>query len=892
MVGGKEAVNRRGCHTREAMTTERDRPIASESAPSAEQGLSADQLRTLQAVSADVAAAMEPAQLAQRLVGELHNRFGYELPSTYFLDPETGMLRLAAQIGYVNPIVEIPRGRGVAGRVLETGQSYLVRDVRLEPRFVQAPGTHVASEACVPILGEGGQVRGIINVETSRTPLGDGDISLLELLARLVAVSLRNAELLEAVHVELERREDARAEAEALAVLAASVAQTDDPSETLRIAVTSVPVIIRGATVCAVALPDETGVLRYRVYTGVSDDDIAAYAFRPGEGYSGRAFAEGRLQRSDDLLGDARSHKPELDARLGARAFLAAPLMAHGRTLGVLAAASTRPGSFTVRHERTLKAVALNVAMALDSAERRQQAKREAAQKTAILAQMADAVLVTDASGRIVLANPAAAEVFGVPLEELQGLAPRDQRWTVLDTTGEGVPIEERTIARALAGTPTTAEYRILRPDDTERWLWASSTSLRDEAGVVQGAIVVARDITARKASEQQAEYLARTEKLRALGQLASGVAHDLNQSLALVAGYADLARAELDRVDPSLPRVREALEVASRAAIDGGETVRRLLAFARGRPEGPTERISLAPLLHDVAQLTAPRWRDSAQSEGRSIALTVEVDEENGEELAIQGWESSFREALTNLVLNAVDALADGGEIRLRAHRAHTRVVVEVADTGVGMPPEVRARIFEPFFTTKGDRGTGLGLAQVFATVERLGGEVSLESAPGEGTTFRLVFPAAPAGAAPRQLREAPGGEIRILRVLVVDDEPSLARMAALMLGQHGHQVVAATSGEEAMQHLLEQSFDVVISDLGMGEGMSGWDLAREVQRQWPGTAFILATGWGAQIEQQESRKRGVSRVVAKPYRLADLAQALEAVMAEREEGAGQVDP
>jgi CheY-like chemotaxis protein len=196
-------------------------------------------------------------------------------------------------------------------------------------------------------------------------------------------------------------------------------------------------------------------------------------------------------------------------------------------------------------------------------------------------------------------------------------------------------------------------------------------------------------------------------------------------------------------------------------------------------------------------------------------------------EKMAIVGWPGSLRQALTNLVLNAVDALPEGGTIVLRSRRDGENVVVEVVDSGVGMAADVRARALKPFFTTKGDRGTGLGLAQVFGIAERHRGWVAISSSPGQGTTIRLSLPAAveqePASTAPRP--RARGS--RRLRVLAVDDEPRLGRMMALMLQRRGDRVFAVTSAEEALERLAAERFDVVVSDLSLGEGINGWGWA-----------------------------------------------------------------
>jgi PAS domain S-box-containing protein len=382
-------------------------------------------------------------------------------------------------------------------------------------------------------------------------------------------------------------------------------------------------------------------------------------------------------------------------------------------------------------------------------------------------------------------------------------------------------------------------------------------------------------DITATKQADQQREAMAQSEKLRALGQMATGIAHDLNQSLMLVASYSDLARQALVQDPPNRGELEDLLTTTTQAALDGGETVKRLLLFTRAAPERDSKRVDLSSVVHEAAQLTAPRWRDAAQAERRPISLHVEA---HGHP-TILGSAARLRELLTNLIFNAVDALPTGGTIRLRVVAEGGQGIIEVVDSGLGMSAEVQARVFEPFFTTKGESGTGLGLAMVFGIVEQHGGQITVRSALGDGTTFRITLPLVDASVA---AEPAPKSAVRLatprpLRVLAVDDEPMMTKAVVRMLKPSGHLVSVAASGEEALQKLAEQTFDVVVSDMGMGAGMDGWELADQVRSRWPNVRFLLATGWGAAMDPGEARTRGVEAVLSKPYHPVDLLQALD---------------
>lgn len=426
-------------------------------------------------------------------------------------------------------------------------------------------------------------------------------------------------------------------------------------------------------------------------------------------------------------------------------------------------------------------------------------------------------------------------------------------------------------------------EVRARAANGTIVWLRIEGSAHGDATGTARHLRGLITNVTGER---DQAERAARGEKLRALGQMSSGVAHDLNQSLALIAGYGELLQRMVDESPVQTERLREMLDVVVRAASDGGETVRRMLTFVRSPRDEPALPVDLTSIVQEVVRLTAPRWRDATQAEGRPIELIVELEGD----VVIQGSAGPLREALTNLVLNAVDALPQGGSINLGVSARDNRALLSVTDNGLGMSDEVQARIFEPFFTTKGDRGTGLGLPTVFGIVEAHGGELSVCSEPGRGTRFELSFPLAshaeeasvtgtPLDSPEPQPASPEPDQPVARRILVVDDEPQLVRMLATMLRREGFDALVAGSGEEALAVLAVESVDLLITDVGMGPSMNGWDLAERAHVDHPCLPVILATGWGATIDPESARDRGICAILSKPYRRADLMNVLTRV-------------
>ncbi|MFZ2031593.1 MAG: ATP-binding protein [Vitreimonas sp.] len=377
-------------------------------------------------------------------------------------------------------------------------------------------------------------------------------------------------------------------------------------------------------------------------------------------------------------------------------------------------------------------------------------------------------------------------------------------------------------------------------------------------------------------------------ERLRALGQMASGIAHDINNALSPIALYTE----SLLETEPSLtPAGRSKLETVQRAIDDAAHTVSRMKEFYRRRETQLTlSPAPIEPLFQQVLDLTQARWRDMPQQRGELIEVKTEIAPDTP---PVLGVESELREALINLVFNAIDALPGGGTITLRARRAplqngaaSTLVQIDVVDNGVGMDEATRLRCLEPFFTTKGEAGTGLGLAMVYATVQRHGGDIDIESAPEKGTLMRMTLNAAPADAT-MKADAAPIAAIPSrLRLLIIDDDPILLRTLRDVLETDGHVVTSAADGAAGIAvfqqaHTSERSFDAVITDLGMPR-IDGRRVAEAIKVSSPSTPVLLLTGWGERLKSEEENPPHVDCVLSKPPKLRDLrlalAQSLEA--------------
>ena len=346
------------------------------------------------------------------------------------------------------------------------------------------------------------------------------------------------------------------------------------------------------------------------------------------------------------------------------------------------------------------------------------------------------------------------------------------------------------------------------------------------------------------------------TERLAALGQMAAGVAHDFNNILATI-----MVRAELLRQLLPDPKWISHVEVIERVAHDGARTIRRLQEFTRPAKTANLRPLDLNAAVRDSLEITKARWKDDAHLS----SIHIQVQTELGDIPSVLGDASEIREVLTNLIVNAVDAMPQGGLLRLatRALPESSRVELSVADTGIGMTDEVRAQIFDPFFTTKGPGGSGLGLSVSYGILKRHNGTVSVETALGAGTTFTVTLPAVEA--MPDAEPEASAAMPEPLRILVIDDEEGLRVSLYTALHREGHFVAVAASGEEGLRLFGISRFDVVITDLGM-PGMSGWQVAQAVKRLRPRTPVVLITGWGATLSEADRQRPEVDAILDKP--------------------------
>jgi PAS domain S-box-containing protein len=792
----------------------------------------------------------------------------------------------------VRTLHDLTIAEGLGRRTVRERHPILQRDL--------GPDAHGYRAIVVVPLAVQDRILGVLEV-LHRTPRDfvQEDVEFLEGLATQAALAIDNARLLAQTQARLR-------ESETLLELGQSVIPALDLAERMRLLARGASRAF-GADTVGAYLADADGprlfpVAGYHVPVSLRDDLVRYVMPITGQPILEDGWAWRVPVSSLDMATDPRVSS-ELRRRFPARSVVFAPITVEDRPIGALFLVWWQHQRVLSADElRLLGAICRHAALFMENARLyteatgRAQEAQELARQARTLTENLDAAEV----GRRTAES--AQQMLGGIAATLRLVQP-DRTLTLMASSGDLDWILPRPlrldgndlIARAVLGRAPVWSADVLQ-EVTARRLHATAGSfsvlavplqakgevigvltIKDRAGRVfnerevalltafadQAAIALEnsrlygdlRDALRR--AEESHQRVVHGERLRALGELAGGVAHDFNNVLAIIVGRVEALLADSDN-----PDVQRHLDVILKVASDAGLTVQRIQGFARKRLARPGQSVDLNEVIDEVVEVTRSRWKDAAQARGVRYEMVVE----HGEIPTIAGEAAELREALTNIVFNALDAMPSGGTVSLTTRRSGDSVFCAVRDTGIGMPDAARRRVFDPFFTTKGERGTGLGLSVVYGIVTRHGGSIEVESRLGRGTTFTIRLPIR-VPVSETELAPPPGTMSRKGRVLVVEDEDEVREILANVLRSDGHAVVACEDGDRALAALESEDFDLVITDLGM-PGLSGWDVARAVKELRPGTPVAMVTGWSEQIDPATSVTEGVDYLIAKPFR------------------------
>ena len=351
--------------------------------------------------------------------------------------------------------------------------------------------------------------------------------------------------------------------------------------------------------------------------------------------------------------------------------------------------------------------------------------------------------------------------------------------------------------------------------------------------------------------------------RMEALGRMTMGVAHDLNNLLSGLIGHIELLKEKAQRGDDPAADIQPSIDTIEKTAEDGAALIEKMQRYIREDTQKHFERVNLVTLIEDCITITQPYWYNEPRRQG----IEIDVERELEEIPDMMGAASELREVFVNLILNAVQAMPDGGTLTFETYAEGSSVCARVTDTGIGMSDDVQENIFEPLFTTKGEQGTGMGLAASYGIIQEHEGNIEVASEPGEGTTFTLSFPPADESEPEPEEPTEETVDNENVRVLVVDDEEMVRSIVTQLLTLNDHEVDRASSGAEALATFEANRYDIVFTDFGMPE-MTGAELAKKLHEIQPDLPIILLTGY----TDTETAVDEVNDILSKPFKLEEL--------------------
>ena len=809
---------------------------------------------------------------------------------------------------------KFPQSSCISGWVMIHGEPAIIPDISADPRIPHAlyEATFVRSLVMMPV-DTGARPMAIGAYWGREDAPTDLCIDLLDQLARLVGAAVRNVSL--QTSFEIVNR------------MGAAVAAEQDLEKIVQ-TILDGSVELTGAEFGAFFynLVDEAGE-SYMLYSlsGVSRAAFADFPMPRNTAVFAPTFAGEGMVRSDDIRSDPRygrnaPHQGMPPGHLPVVSYLAVPVVSHsGEVHGGLFFGHHQTARFTAEHEKIMAGVAGHAAIAIDNARLHHKAQREIVARTvaegdlrqlnATLEQRIEqrteqirsafreleqserrfgmlvqrvtdyAICMLDAEGKVTNWNAGAERIKGYAARDIVG-----RHFSCFYTQADqqaGMPAH--TLRVATTEGRFEAEGWRVRKDGSQFWANIVMDAIHDDHGRLIGFAKVTRDLTEKRAVEEQ---LRQAQKMEAVGQLTGGIAHDFNNLLTVINGNIELAERSLHS-DPA--KAQRAIANAMQGAERAASLTQRLLAFSRRQPLSP-KPLHLDRVVAGLSDLLK-----------RALGELIQLETAGDPHLwAVEADPNQIESALLNLAVNARDAMADGGKLTIETANAHLDgayvathayvapgdyVMIAVSDTGTGMPPQVLSRIFEPFFTTKEiGRGTGLGLSQVYGFVKQSGGHVEVLSEPGQGTTVRIYLPrftgeaealaeGAPAAVADR----AASGET----ILVVEDDEGVRAYSVEILRDLGYRAIEAPDGEAALR-LIEgegQAIDLLFTDVVM-PGLSGKELSARAQAIRPHLKILYTSGYTRDGFLRDGKLDPGIELLPKPFTVKELAGRLRELL------------
>ncbi len=726
-------------------------------------------------------------------------------------------------------------------KVLETGQPVIVDDTGESESFVDQEllKEGIRSSLVYPLEYKG-KVFGTLNFGSKEVNhFSDHHLHFLRLIAPALAISIQNALLFEET---IKRLNELTVLYEIIKISVSSI----HLNQILKDVIHSLSRFLKFERMGILMVDEKTKRLvpHPASYDSIPVEEIEKLGLSVGRGITGWVAETGEPLLVNDVTKDSRY----LCGDEGIRSEICVPLKVGQKVIGVIDGQRKELNAFTEDDLRLLSIVGGQLATVIDNLRLYDEIKQSEEKYRTVIEGAHDGICIIGLDNRLRYANHRMVEIFGYSEEELVGI----DFYHLIDEESRQY-IEKRTVQRQ-RGEKLSPIFELngVRKDGEVRNLEINAKVLKDSAGKIL-FIVFVRDITDKKRIEEQ---LLQSEKLRALGEMASGVAHDFNNALAAILG-----NAQLMLITVKDEELKESLRTIEKVAKDAAHTVRRLQEFTRKKTHQELYRLDVNSIIKDAIEITKPKWKDEAQARGIPIEIVMNF----GEIPPVSGHASDLREVITNMIFNAIEAMPEGGKIEIRTFQQHQKVHIQISDTGIGMEEEVKKKLFEPFFTTKPFTNSGLGLSMSYGIIKRFGGDIEVESKVGWGTTFTISLPIQVEGKEeevyPISIQKG-----REARILVIDDEEEVRDTLSKILSKGHHQVMVAQDGKEGIRLFKENKFDLVLTDLGM-PGLSGWEVCRAIKRLSPQTPVGMITGWGVQLTQEEIEVNHLDFLIPKPF-------------------------
>jgi PAS domain S-box-containing protein len=496
----------------------------------------------------------------------------------------------------------------------------------------------------------------------------------------------------------------------------------------------------------------------------------------------------------------------------------------------------------------------------------------------ALISSMDDSIIVIDKDFRIMDVNPSFYRLMGLPEKSIRGKKIDEIFFEIGDR--KVYPLAEHPIEEVFErGESKRAIKAQVIPNGEVRSFEITASPIKTN-GEVDKVLEVVRDITERvemekaillrdKELKETQEKMVSSERLRALGEMAAGIAHGFNNILSGILGnIQNLLETAED------PEMRNTLKLIENTTMDGAEIVRRIQEFSRVRKAGTYTEVDINEIIQDTMKITEAKWKNEAASWG--IRFDFEMD--LGDTPPLFGNPAELREALTNIFLNAFEAMPQGGKIFVSTRTVDSTIEVIIQDTGKGMDEQTVKKVFDPFFTTKGVKGTGLGLSITYGIITRHDGEIKVSSELQKGTRFVITLPVKEIESV-REESFHPGPRYSG-SVLVIDDEPMILNALDTMLKRAGHEVTCCYEGQSGLKAAMEKDYDIVITDLGM-QDVSGWEITKALRNKNSSSKIIMLTGWGFQLDAERTKEAGVDILISKPFTKKQILDAINRLLA-----------